>query len=53
MCCELKRIYLVIAGEISVCTGMAEEGHCSTARCIDAAAVWDEGGNGSYTVNML
>lgn len=53
MCCELKRIYLVIAGEISVCTGMAKEGHCSSAQCIDAAAVGDEGGNGSYTVNKF
>lgn len=49
MCCELKRIYLVIAGEISVCAGMAKEGHCSSAQCIDAAAVGDEGGNGSYS----
>lgn len=54
MCCELKCIYLVIAGEISVCTGMATEAHCSSAaQRIDAAAVGDEGGNGSYTVNKF
>lgn len=49
MCCELKCIYLVIAGEISVCTGMA---HCSSAAQRIAAAIGDEGGNGSYTATQ-
>lgn len=49
MCCELKCIYLVIAGEISVCTGMAKEAHCSSAaQCIDAAP-WEMKGETGHT----
>lgn len=45
MCYELKCIYLVIAGEISVCTGRLY--FSPAAQRIDAAASREEGANES------